>query len=290
MDTSVSACDNFYQYVNGNWLKKTEIPAAFPSWGTWDILITRNRELSRDILQNAAKDTKAAKGSSAQLIGDFYTACMDEPAIESAGARPLEVYFKDIDGIKDVSAVQKEIAKLHRLGIPAVFAFAAYPDQKNSSVNIANAFQAGLSLPNSEYYTKTDDKSVEIRNKFVAHVQRMFGLLGNDTATSKKNADTVMAIEMRLAKASKGPVELRDPVQLLHDDVGGGCRKADTLLQLGQILEYYRSAEVRQIERWPARLFPRSGQDVNRCFNCGLEGLFEMECRQRLRVSIIEAF
>src|SRR5678816_3389691 len=71
MDISVNACNNFYQYVNGNWLKKTEIPAAFPSWGTWDILITRNRELSRDILENAAKDSQAAKGSSTQLIGDY---------------------------------------------------------------------------------------------------------------------------------------------------------------------------------------------------------------------------
>jgi putative endopeptidase len=212
IDTSVNACDNFYQFVNGNWLKKTEIPAAFPSWGTWDILITRNRELSRDILQNAAKDTKAAKGSSTQLIGDFYASCMDEPVIEAAGAKPLDPYFKDIDAIKDTAGLQAEIAKLHRLGIGTVFAFAAYPDQKNSAVNIANAFQGGLSLPNSDYYTKSDDKSQEIRDKFVAHVQRMFGLLGDDAATAKKNADTVMALEMRMAKASKAPVELRDPV------------------------------------------------------------------------------
>src|SRR4051812_21840294 len=70
MDKTADACDNFYQFANGTWLKKTEIPAAFPSWGTWDILLTRNREVSRDILENAAKNTGAAKGSSAQLIGD----------------------------------------------------------------------------------------------------------------------------------------------------------------------------------------------------------------------------
>jgi len=211
MDTTVNACDNFYQYVNGNWLKKTEIPAAFPSWGTWDILITRNRELSRDILENAAKDSQAAKGSSTQLIGDYYATCMDEPAIQSEGAKPLEPYFKDIAAIKNAAGVQSEIAKLHRQGIGAVFTFAAYPDQKNSSVNIANAFQGGLSLPNSDYYTKTDEKSQAIRDKFVAHVARMFGLLGDDSGTAKKNADAVIAIEMRLAKASKDPVSLRDP-------------------------------------------------------------------------------
>ena len=211
MDPSVNACDNFYQYVNGNWLKKTEIPAAFPSWGTWDILITRNREVSRDILDAASKDNGAAKGSSTQLIGDYYASCVDEPGIEAAGAKPLEPYFKEIAAVKNGDSLRTEIAKLHRLGIPVIFAFAAYPDQRNSAVNIANAFQAGLSLPNSDYYTNTDDKSKDIRDKFVAHMARMFRLLGDDEATAKKNADTVMAIEMRMAKASKDPVSLRDP-------------------------------------------------------------------------------
>ena len=211
MDPSVNACDNFYQYVNGNWLKKTEIPAAFPSWGTWDILITRNREVSRDILDAASKDNGAAKGSSTQLIGDYYASCVDEPGIEAAGAKPLEPYFREISAVKNGDSLRTEIAKLHRLGIPVIFAFAAYPDQKNSAVNIANAFQAGLSLPNSDYYTNADDKSKDIRDKFVAHMARMFRLLGDDEATAKKNADTVMAIEMRMAKASKDPVSLRDP-------------------------------------------------------------------------------
>ena len=71
IDPSVDACEDFYQHANGSWLKKTEIPAAFPSWGTWDILITRNREISRTILENAMKDASAKKGSSAQLIGDY---------------------------------------------------------------------------------------------------------------------------------------------------------------------------------------------------------------------------
>ena len=210
MDKSVVACDNFYKFANGTWLKTTEIPPAFPSWGTWDILITRNREISRTILENAAKQ-KAAKGSSAQLIGDYYAACMDEPAIEAAGAKPLRPYFEEIDAIKDAAGLQSFIAHMHRAGVPVLFSFAAYLDEKDSSINIANAYQGGLSLPNSDYYTKTDDKSKELRDKFVAHVQRMFGLLGDDAAAAKSNADTVMKIEMRLARASKNPVELREP-------------------------------------------------------------------------------
>ena len=216
VDESVEACTNFYQYTNGNWLKKAEIPAAFPSWGTWDILITRTRENSRDILDAAMKNQKAAKGSSEQLTGDYYAACMDLDAIEAAGTKPLDPYFKSIDRIKDAKGLQAEIAALHQVGFPALFSFFAYLDEKNSSMNIANAYQGGLSLPTSEYYTKTDDKSKEVRDKFLAHVARMFELLGDKPEVARTNAATIMRIEMRLAKASKTPVELREPDNYYH--------------------------------------------------------------------------
>ena len=216
MDTSVEACENFYKHANGNWLKKTEIPAAFPSWGTWDILITRNREKSRDILETLSKDTSLAKGSTGQLIGDFYASCMDESAIDAAGAKPLEPFFAQISKVKDVKTLRETLAMLHRSGSGPLFGFFGYLDEKDSSINIANVYQGGLSLPNSEYYTKTDEKSVELRTKFVVHVARMFSLLGEDDATARKNADTVMAFETRLAKASKNPVELREPENYYH--------------------------------------------------------------------------
>jgi len=212
IDSGAMACDNFYRYSNGTWLKNTTIPAAFPSWGTWDILVTHNRELARDILENAGKDTKAAKGSSAQLIGDFYASCMDLYAIEAAGAKPLDPYFKEIDAINDTKSLQAEIARLHRAGVGAVFQFFSYLDEKDSSINIANTYQGGLGLPNRDYYTKDDDKSKELRAKYITHVTRMFTLLGDSAEQAKANADAVMKIENRLALASKQPAELRDPV------------------------------------------------------------------------------
>lgn len=211
MDTSIEACNNFYQYTNGNWLKTAEIPPAFSSWGTWDILITRTRENSRDLLESAMKNDKAAKGGSEQLIGDFYASCMDLEGIETAGTKPLEPFFKSIDKIKNAKDLQAELAALHRVGVGAVFQFAAYLDEANSSMNIANVYQGGLGLPNKDYYTKTDDKSKEIREKYVAHVAKMFELLGDKPIDAKANADRVMKIEMRLALASKTPVELREP-------------------------------------------------------------------------------
>jgi putative endopeptidase len=211
LDPSVEACKDFYSYANGGWLKKTTIPAAFPSWGTWDIIITRNREISRAILETAGKDTSAKPGSSAQLIGDYYASCIDEGAIEAAGTKPLEPYFKEIDAIKTAADIRKVMAHHFLTGMNQVFQFYAYPDQKNSKMNIANLYQGGISLPTNEHYLKTDEKSVEIRNKYVAHIARMFTLLGDDPAKAKAQADAIMALETRLAKVSKTPVEQRDP-------------------------------------------------------------------------------
>jgi putative endopeptidase len=216
MDTGTMACDNFYQYTNGTWLKNTEIPAAFPSWGAWDILITRNRELSRDILEAAGKNTSAAKGSSTQLIGDYYASCMDTAGIDAAGAKPLDPYFKDINGIKDGKGLQDEIARLSRTGIFPTFGFYPYFDQKDSTITIANVSQGGLGLPTKDYYTKQDDESKTLRDKYVTHIQKMFALLGDSDANAKTNADTVMKIEMRFANASKDLTQLRDPEANYH--------------------------------------------------------------------------
>src|SRR5262249_18303413 len=149
--------------------------------------------------------------SAAQLIGDYYAACMDTAGIEASGTKPLEPWFKKIDAIKDEASLRNMLADLHSSGIGGVFGFYSYLDQQNRTMTIANLSRAGLSLPNSDYDTKADDKSGELRNKLVAHIAKMFQLVGESADSAKKDADTIMSIEMRLAKASKSPVELRDP-------------------------------------------------------------------------------
>lgn len=210
MDDSVEACDNFFQYANGNWIKQTQIPAAYSRWGTFNILGENNNNALKEILDaNATK--KAAAGSNEQLIGDFFASCMDEAAIEKAGVAPLASYFKSIDKIKNAKDLQRQIAAMHNAGIPALFNFGAGADAKNSSMNIANINQGGLSLPNRDFYTKDDAKSAETRAKFVEHLTSMFKLLGDDADQAAMNAKTVMTIQTRLAVASKSQVELRDP-------------------------------------------------------------------------------
>jgi putative endopeptidase len=210
MDTSADACNDFFQYANGSWLKNTEIPASESSWGTFNSLRDSNTSILKDILENAAK-TKAETGSGTQLIGDFYATCMDEAAIEKSGINPLKPYLKQINNIKDVKGLQTQIAMFHSMGIGVVFGFGGGADAKNSKMNIAGARQGGLTLPNKEYYTKDDAKSVETRTKFVEYMTNMFKLLGDDGDKAAANAKTVMMIQNRLAMASKAPVELRNP-------------------------------------------------------------------------------
>jgi putative endopeptidase len=216
MDESVSACTDFYQYSNGNWLKTTEIPAAFPSWGSFNILNENNRKTLHDILEESSKNTKARAGSNEQKVGDFYATCMDESKREAEGAKPLAPYLARIDKVNDLKGLQGVITDMHKAGLPALFNFGSSPDFKNSSMQIGGANQGGLSLPNKDYYSKTDEKSVKLRADFVQHVANMFQLLGDAPDVAAKNAQTVMAIETRLAASSRGPIELRDPTTQYH--------------------------------------------------------------------------
>jgi putative endopeptidase len=209
MDREAAACNDFYQFANGNWLKTTEIPAAFSSWGSFNILAENNRATLRQILEEAAKKP-AAKGSVEQKIGDYYASCMDTAKREAEGAKPLQAELERINALKSVKDLHAQLARMHRMGVPALFDFDALPDFKNSSMVIGLATQGGLSLPTNEYYTKTDDKSKELREQFTQHVARMFQLLGDAPEKASANARTVLAIQTRLAQNSRTPVELRD--------------------------------------------------------------------------------
>jgi putative endopeptidase len=216
MDETAPACTDFYQYANGGWLKTMEIPAAFSSWGSFNVLAENNRKTLHDILEESSKNTKAKAGTTEQKIGDFYATCLDEQKREAEGAKPLAPYLARIEKVKDLKGLESEIAYFHREGLPALFGFGSSPDFKNSAMTIGSAGQGGLSLPNKDYYTKTDDKSKALREAFVQHVTAMFQLLGDAPDAAAKNAQTVMAIETRLAQNSRGPVELRDPTTQYH--------------------------------------------------------------------------
>lgn len=210
MDTAVEACTDFYQYANGGWLKKTEIPASESRWGTFNILADRNNAILKEVLETASR-TKAAPGSNDQLIGDFFATCMDEAGIEKSGIDPIKPLLERIDKVSSAEDLQRVIAYMHDNGIAAVFGFGAGPDLKDSNAVLINAGQGGISLPNRDYYTQTDEKSVEIRGRFVEHMTNMFKLLGDEPAKASADAAKVLEIQTRLANASLTPVERRNP-------------------------------------------------------------------------------
>jgi len=215
MDTSVSACRDFNVYGNGAWIKANAVPADQSEWDSFAILDLQNRENLHKVLEKVSKASNAP-GSDDQKIGDFYSTCMDEAAVEAQGVKPLNPEFEAIDRIASVADLQTEIARLQMIGVNAVFNFGSDQDRKNASEVIAGAYQGGLGLPDRDYYLKTDDDSKKLRDQYVAHVTKMFGLLGDDPAKAAENAKAVMALETRMAEASMTRVDRRDPDKTYH--------------------------------------------------------------------------
>ncbi|MBH8570277.1 M13 family metallopeptidase [Microvirga sp. STS02] len=215
LDTTVAPGDDFFTYANGTWLKNNPIPASESNMGigkkVQDEIYTRLRQTSIE-----AADAKATAGSNQQKIGDFWAVGMDSVKADQLGATPLKPELDRIAALKTVSEVPGVIAHEIPLGVNALIGPRVGQDDKNSDKMALYLRQAGLGLPNRDYYFNTDSRTKNIRAEYLKHVANTFKLLGQDAATAQANAAKVMALETTLAKSSRKLEALRDPYANYH--------------------------------------------------------------------------
>ena len=224
LDTTCQPCQDFSQYATGGWKKRNPIGPAYATWERFSQIRETNLVALRNILESAAaarasapnSDPSASAETVDQKLGDFYAACMDEKSIEAAGLKPLDGEMARISAISSVALLQNEVARLHMLGVRVLFGFGSGQDDKDSNQMIAQASQGGLGLPDRDYYTKQDEPSKKLREQYREHIAKMFRLAGDDSAAADAAARTVLALETRLAEASKTRVERRDPQANYH--------------------------------------------------------------------------
>jgi putative endopeptidase len=215
VDKTVDPCENFYRYSCNGWFKRNPLPPDQISYGRFTELYELNRLHLRQILEDVSKPDPN-RTPNEQKIGDEYASCMDTATVNKGGIAPLQPEMDRVAALKSPAELPALLGHLHNIGVNAFFGMGSNQDFANSTQVISFYGAGGLGLPERDYYFRPDPKSIEQRKQYVDHVHKMFVLAGEPEAQALKDADTVMAIETRLAKASFTITELRDPQNLNH--------------------------------------------------------------------------
>jgi endothelin-converting enzyme/putative endopeptidase len=216
MDRSVAPCTDFYDYANGAWRSSNPIPDYMDRWSRRWQSGELNKEHVRDILDELSKKSDWQAGSSEQLSGDYYAACMDERRVEARGLQVAEPLLKEIAAIKTRDDLQRVIGHLQDIGLSVPFDVGSQQDIHDPDNVIAEVEAGGLGMPDRDYYLKPEDRFVDARAKYLDHVAHMLVLAGASAESSRADARVIFDLEKRLARASLDNVALRDPANTDH--------------------------------------------------------------------------
>jgi len=212
MDTSVKPGNDFFEYANGGWIKKNAIPEKMEGWGSFAVLRQENTNKFLRLLEEASQQSVTApKGSLIQRVGDLYASGMDSTTIEKLGYLPIKPVLERIAEMKNFDDLISELIFERIDGTPELFRLGIDQDNKNASKYIVNLGQGGISLPDRDYYLKSDTRSKKVQDALKTLIVNLFTLTGSNASEAAKNAAIVYNIESVLAKAQLSRVAMRDP-------------------------------------------------------------------------------
>ncbi len=257
LDPAQNACKDLGAYVNNKWLAANAIPGDEPGWGAFLVLNNRSRDVRHQLAEHIAAKPDATGID--KIIGDFWATGMDDKKLNEAGLAPLKSRLAAIDALTDGPSVAEHLRAIAAVGENPLFGFSAEPDFKNSTMNIASAFQGGLGLPDSTYYSLADKKP--IRDAYEKYIAKLFELSGTAPADAAKQAASVLAFETRLAKASKSSEQLSRDVELYYHPVK--MADADKLSPNFPWTKFFESQKVATPE-WFSLGIPAFHQEVSK--------------------------
>jgi putative endopeptidase len=265
LDTTVDPCNDFYKFACGKFAANHPIPADQPGVDQFYALYNVNTQSLDGILTKAAA-AGAGRSPDEQKIGDYYKACLDTSVIEQKGLAPIQPMLKEIDGLNDgirgKLALPTLIGKLQRMSVDVFFGYGEQQDFKDASKQIATVSQAGIGLPERDYYLRTGEKDVKLREQYVAHIAKMLTLAGSSPEQAKKDAANIMAFETALAKSSMDVTTMRDPEKIYHLQPIATFEATIPGVNFGQFEDAIHAPRVTEINNATPDFFPTLVKEV----------------------------
>jgi len=216
LNRKADPCNDFYEFANGTWRAKNPIPASMQRWGRRIAAYDANWQREQSVLDEVSRKKNWAKGSTEQLVGDFYASCMAEPSVDAAGLTPLAPMLAEIDGIRTMDDVQRTIRRLHDIAIAVPFQTQGNMDYHRPANFIEDIVAGGLGLPDRDDYLKTEPSFTDAKAQYLRHVATVLTLSGMSSDQASKTADEIFAFEKRLAEASLDSTTAADPAATDH--------------------------------------------------------------------------